>query len=39
MSPIKIVHIVHALDVGGLENGLVNVINNLDPALFSHSIV
>jgi sugar transferase (PEP-CTERM/EpsH1 system associated) len=39
MGPIKIVHIVHALDVGGLENGLVNVINNLDPARFSHSIV
>ncbi len=39
MSPIKIVHIVHALDVGGLENGLVNVINNLDPERFSHSIV
>ena len=39
MSPIKIVHVVHALEVGGLENGLVNVINNLDPARFFHSIV
>jgi sugar transferase (PEP-CTERM/EpsH1 system associated) len=39
MTKIKITHIVHSLDVGGLENGLVNVINNLDPARFSHSIV
>jgi sugar transferase (PEP-CTERM/EpsH1 system associated) len=39
MTKIKITHIVHSLDVGGLENGLVNVINNLDPTRFCHSIV
>ena len=35
---LHIVHVVYRLDVGGLENGLVNLINNL-PERFSHSIV
>ena len=26
-----IVHVIHQLDVGGLENGLVNLINHLPP--------
>jgi len=39
MTRIKIAHVVHSLEVGGLENGLVNVINHLDPSVFSHSIV
>ena len=26
-----IVHLIHRLDVGGLENGLVNLINHLPP--------
>ncbi|HYA28543.1 MAG TPA: glycosyltransferase [Acidobacteriota bacterium] len=35
---IKIVHVVHSLGVGGLENGLVNLLNQLDDQ-FSHTIV
>jgi len=34
-----IVHIVHRLDVGGLENGLVNLINHLPAAQYRHAIV
>ncbi len=35
---LHIVHVIHRLDVGGLENGLVNLINHL-PGRFRHSIV
>jgi len=34
-----IVHIVHSLDVGGLENGLVNLINRIPPELYRHAII
>jgi sugar transferase (PEP-CTERM/EpsH1 system associated) len=34
-----IVHIVHRLDVGGLENGLVNLINHLPAAQYRHAII
>ncbi len=34
-----IVHIVHQFGVGGLENGLVNLINHLPPAQYRHAIV
>jgi sugar transferase (PEP-CTERM/EpsH1 system associated) len=37
-KPVHIVHVVHALDVGGLENGLVNILNRLDDH-FAHTIV
>ena len=37
-KPIKIVHVVHALEVGGLENGLVNILNHLDDR-FTHTIL
>ena len=37
-KPINIVHVVHALDVGGLENGLVNILNHLDDR-FAHTIM
>ena len=30
--PLLICHIIFRLDVGGLENGLVNLINRLTPA-------
>jgi glycosyltransferase involved in cell wall biosynthesis len=36
--PIKIVHVVHSLNVGGLENGVVNLLNHLDGR-FSHTVV
>jgi sugar transferase (PEP-CTERM/EpsH1 system associated) len=34
-----IVHVIHRFGVGGLENGLVNLINHLPPTQFSHAIV
>ncbi len=34
-----IVHVVHHLTVGGLENGLVNLVNRLQPAAYRHAIV
>jgi sugar transferase (PEP-CTERM/EpsH1 system associated) len=35
---IKILHIIHAFNIGGLENGLVNVINESSRDLFEHEI-
>lgn len=34
-----IVHLIHRLDVGGLENGLVNLLNHLPPERYRHAIV
>lgn len=34
-----IVHVIHALSMGGLENGLVNLINGMDAGRFRHAIV
>ena len=34
-----IVHVIYRLDVGGLENGLVNVINGLPDGQFRHVII
>jgi sugar transferase (PEP-CTERM/EpsH1 system associated) len=38
-SPPLVAHVIHALRVGGLENGLVNLINHMDPARYRHAIV
>lgn len=42
-SPVQavplIVHLVHSLGVGGLENGLVNLINQMPPGRYRHAIV
>lgn len=38
-SPPLIAHIVHRFDYGGLENGVVNLINGLPPTLCRHAIV
>ncbi len=35
---IKILHILHSLQIGGLENGVVNLINNLNDDRFEHVI-
>lgn len=35
---IKILHVLHSLQVGGLENGVVNLINRLDLGRFEHAI-
>jgi sugar transferase (PEP-CTERM/EpsH1 system associated) len=36
--PIRIMHVVDHLGKGGLENGLVNLINGLDPRRFEHVV-
>lgn len=35
---IHVLHILLSLDPGGLENGVVNVINGLDPEIFFSSV-
>jgi sugar transferase (PEP-CTERM/EpsH1 system associated) len=37
-SPL-VVHVIYRLAVGGMENGLVNLINHMPPARYRHSIV
>lgn len=39
MTPPLIVHVIHRLAVGGLENGVVNLINHLPEERFRHVIV
>lgn len=34
-----LVHIVHRFDTGGMENGMVNLINTLSPERYRHSVV
>ncbi len=34
-----VAHVIHRLDVGGMENGLVNLINHLPPESYRHAIV
>jgi sugar transferase (PEP-CTERM/EpsH1 system associated) len=38
-QPPLILHIVYRLAVGGLENGLVNLINQMPPERYRHAIV
>ncbi len=38
-NPVHVVHVIHQLATGGMENGLVNLINRMDPALVRHSIL
>lgn len=37
--PVRIMHVVDSLGRGGLENGLVNLINRLDPDCFEHIVL
>jgi sugar transferase (PEP-CTERM/EpsH1 system associated) len=37
-APIRIMHVVQSLEVGGLENGVVNLINRLSDERFDHVI-
>jgi len=39
MTPPLIVHVIHHLGVGGLENGLVNLINHIPPDRYRHAII
>lgn len=36
---IHVMHVIYRFDTGGLENGVVNLINRLDHSLYRHSIV
>jgi sugar transferase (PEP-CTERM/EpsH1 system associated) len=38
-TPIHVTHVIHQLATGGMENGLVNLINHMDPARVRHSVV
>src|SRR5688500_3868018 len=38
-QPPLIVHVIHHLGVGGLENGLVNLINHIPPDRYRHAVV
>jgi sugar transferase (PEP-CTERM/EpsH1 system associated) len=37
-APIRIMHVVDNMGKGGLENGLINLIERLDPDLFEHIV-
>jgi len=34
-----VAHVLHRFDVGGLENGVVNLINRLPPDRFRHAVI
>lgn len=34
-----IVHVMHRFDIGGLENGIVNLVNRLAPERFRHAVI
>lgn len=38
-QPPLIVHVIYHLGVGGLENGLINLINDIPPDRYRHAIV
>ncbi|MGH6635526.1 MAG: TIGR03088 family PEP-CTERM/XrtA system glycosyltransferase [Gammaproteobacteria bacterium] len=39
MTVPLIAHVIHRLDIGGLENGLVNIINHMPAERFRHAII
>ncbi len=38
-NPPLIVHVIHHFGVGGMENGIVNLINHMPPERYRHAIV
>jgi sugar transferase (PEP-CTERM/EpsH1 system associated) len=36
---LRIAHVVHSLELGGLENGVVNLLNKLNTTQFDHTLV
>jgi len=38
-APPLILHVIHHLVIGGMENGLVNLVNNLPEGKYRHAIV
>lgn len=39
LKPPLVAHVLHRFDVGGLENGLVTLINNMPEGRYRHAIV
>ena len=39
MSRPLVVHVVYRFDTGGLENGVVNLINHMDDGVFRHAVM
>ncbi len=37
--PVRIAHVIHKLTMGGMENGLINLVNRLPRNQFEHSII
>ena len=37
--PPLIAHIIYALSMGGLENGLINLINHIPPSRYRHAVI
>ncbi len=37
-EPVHIAHIIYRLAIGGMENGLVNLVNRMDPRFVHHII-
>ena len=38
VQPPLVLHVIHHLVVGGMENGLVNLINRMPPQRFRHAV-
>ena len=38
-SPRVIVHVIHHLVIGGMENGVVNLVNRMDAARYRHAVI
>lgn len=38
-SPVLIAHVVYRFDTGGLENGVVNLVDRLPPGRFRHAVI
>jgi len=38
-GPPLVAHVIYRFDVGGLENGLVNLINRIPPQRYRHAII
>lgn len=38
IKPPLVLHVIHHLFMGGMENGLINLINNMPPQRFRHAI-
>lgn len=38
-KPIFVAHVIHRLNIGGLENGMVNLINRLPGERYRHAVI